>query len=212
MAYDLEEQEQIENLKAFWKRWGNLLMTALTVVLLAVAGWRGWGWYQAQQSAEAAQAYDALRAAVAVKDVAKVRESAGTIFDRYGSTAYAQMAALLAARAYADGGDAKAARIPLQWAIDHARDEEYRHVARVRLAGLMLDDKAYDQALSLLSVQAPERYQGLYADRRGDVLVAQDKKPEARQAYKQALDKLGSSSPLRGLVQLKLDALGEGEG
>ena len=182
MAYDLEEQEQLESLKAFWKKYGNLLMTALTVVLLAVAGWRGWG------------------------------ETAGTLFERYSSTAYGQMAALLAARAYVEAGDTKSARVPLQWAIDHAKDEEFRHVARVRLAGLMIDDKAYDQALSLLSAKAPDRYQALYDDRRGDLLVAQDKPAEARAAYRQALDRLGPSSPMRGLVQLKLDALGPAEG
>jgi predicted negative regulator of RcsB-dependent stress response len=212
MAYDLEEQEQIESLKAFWKKYGNAIMTAITVVLLAFAGWRGWGWYQQKQSAEASLAWDSLRKAVAAQDIAKVRESAGSIFDRYSSTTYAQMAALLAARAYVDAGDIKAAKVPLQWAIDHAKDEEFRHVARARLAGLLIDESAFDQASQLLSAKVPERYQALYDDRRGDLFVAQDKPAQARSAYKQALDKLGPSSPLRGLVQLKLDALGPAEG
>ena len=212
MAYDLEEQEQLESLKAFWKKYGNALMTGLTVILLAFAGWRGWGWYQQQQAAEASLAYDNLRKAVAAKDVAKVRESAGAIFERYGSTAYGQMAALMAARAYVDAGDLKAARVPLQWAIDKAKDEEFRHVARVRLAGLMIDERSFDQAQTLLAVKAPDKYQPLYDDRRGDLLVAQEKLSEARTAYKQALDRMGPSSPLRGLVQLKLDALGPAEG
>lgn len=212
MAYDLEEQEQIESLKAFWKKYGNTLMSVLTVVLLAFAGWRGWGWYQARQAAEASLAWESLRKAAAAKDVAAVRDSAGSIFERYASTAYAQMAALVAARAYADAGDLKAARVPLQWAIEHARDEEFQHVARVRLAGIMIDDKAFDQAQALLSAKAPDRYQALYDDRRGDLLVAQDKASDARAAYRQALERLAPSSPLRGLVQLKLDALGPGEG
>jgi len=212
MAYDLEEQEQIESLKAFWKKYGNAITTTITVVLLAFAGWRGWGWYQQKQAAEASLAWDALRKAVATKDVAKVRESAGGIFERYSSTTYAQMAALLAARAYVDAGDVKAAKVPLQWAIEHAQDEEFRHVARARLAGLLIDENAFEQAGQLLAAKVPERYQALYDDRRGDLLVAQDKPAEARVAYKQALDKLGPSSPLRGLVQLKLDALGPAEG
>lgn len=133
-------------------------------------------------------------------------------FDRHASTSYAQMAALLAAKAYIEANDLKAAKIPLQWAIDRASDEEFRYIARFRLAGVLLDEKAFDQALALLATQPPERYQGLFADRRGDILIAQDKPAEARAAYKQALDKLGSSSPLRGLVQLKLDAMGPGEG
>jgi len=102
--------------------------------------------------------------------------------------------------------------VPLQWAIDKAKDEEFRHVARVRLAGLMIDEKSFDQAQTLLAVKAPDKYQPLYDDRRGDLLVAQEKLSEARTAYKQALDRMGPSSPLRGLVQLKLDALGPAEG
>ena len=212
MAYDLEEQEQIANFKAFWNRYGNFLLTVLTVVMVGVAGWRGWGWYQEKQSAEAAAAYEQLRKAVSERDIPKVRETAGVIFDRHASTSYAQMAALLAARAYIESNDLKAARIPLQWAEDKASDEEFRHVARVRLAGVLLDDKAFDQALAVLAPQPPERYLALYADRRGDILIAQDKPAEARAAYKQALDKLSPTSPLRALVQLKLDALGPGEG
>ncbi|MEN9763298.1 MAG: hypothetical protein RI906_3124 [Pseudomonadota bacterium] len=212
MAYDLQEQEQIDELKAFWKRYGNFLMTVITLILLAIAGWRGWGWWQARQAAEAAAIYDQLRAAVSAKDSGRVRETAGAIFEKYGSTVYGQMAALLAARAYLDAGDAKAARVPLQWAIDHAADESFRHIARVRLAGVLLDEKALDQALGLLSASPPERFQGLYADRRGDILLMQNKPAEARTEYRKALEKLALDSPLRSVVQMKLDALGVQEG
>jgi predicted negative regulator of RcsB-dependent stress response len=212
MAYDLEEQEQIESLKAFWRKYGGFLMTAVTVVMFGVAGWRGWGWYQERQAIEAAAVYDQLRLAASARDVAKVRETAGVIFDKHSSTAYAQMAALLASRAYLEAGDSKAARIPLQWAADKASDEEFRHVARLRLAGVLLDEKSYDQALALVATDPPERFQAMYADRRGDILLAQDKLAEARAAYRKALEKLSASSPLRNLVQLKLDALGPGEG
>ncbi len=212
MAYDLQEQEQIDELKAFWKRYGNFLMTVITLILLAIAGWRGWGWWQARQAAEAAAIYDQLRAAVSAKDSGRVRETAGAIFEKYGSTVYGQMAALLAARAYLDAGDAKAARVPLQWAIDHAADESFRHIARVRLAGVLLDEKALDQALGLLSASPPERFQGLYADRRGDILLMQNKPAEARIEYRKALEKLALDSPLRSVVQMKLDALGVQEG
>jgi predicted negative regulator of RcsB-dependent stress response len=212
MAYDLQEQEQIDELKAFWKRYGNFLMTVITLILLAIAGWRGWGWWQARQAAEAAAIYDQLRAAVTAKDTGRVRESAGAIFEKYGSTVYGQMAALLAARAYLDAGDAKAARVPLQWAIDHASDESFRHIARIRLAGVLLDEKALDQALGLLSASPPDRFQGLYADRRGDILLMQNKPAEARAEYRKALEKLALDSPLRSVVQMKLDALGVQEG
>jgi predicted negative regulator of RcsB-dependent stress response len=134
------------------------------------------------------------------------------MFEKDGSTVYGQMAAMLAARAYLEAGDGKAARVPLQWAIDHAADDSFRHIARVRLAGVLLDEKALDQALGVLAVSPPERFQGLYADRRGDILIMQSKLNEARAEYRKALEKLALDSPLRSVVQMKLDALGVPEG
>ena len=208
MAYNLEEQEQLENLKAFWRQYGNFIMTVIAVVALSVAGWRGWGWYQARQSTEAAAVYEQLRQAASARDIGAVRSAAGTLFEQYGRTAYGQMAALVAARAYVDAGDPKAAKMPLEWAVDNARDDEFRHAARLRLAALLLDEKDYDAAQRLLAVDATGRFAGEYADRRGDLLAAQDKAAEARAAYRQALQALAPDSPLRRLVQLKLDALG----
>jgi predicted negative regulator of RcsB-dependent stress response len=208
MAYDLEEQEQIDRLKAFWESYGNFILTVVTVILLAVAGFRAWGWYQGRQAAEASVVYAQLRAAAEARDVAKVKESAGTIFEKYGSTAYGQMAALLAAKAYVDAGDLKSAKAPLQWAVEKAPDESFAHIARLRLAGILLDEKAYDEGLKLLNVDAPGRFAGEFADRRGDLLLGQGKRDEARAAYKLALETLGERSSIRQIVQLKIDALG----
>lgn len=208
MAYNLEEQEQIDELKAFWKRYGNLLTTLAMLVALAMAGWMGWQRWQDYQASKAAAVYGQLQQAVALRDSAKVKAAAQQMFDGYPRTTYAQMTALVAARAQADLGDAASAKAMLQWAVEHAKDDEFRHVARVRLAGMLLDEKAYDAGLALLAVNPPERFAAQYADRRGDLLLAQDKRDEARAAYKQALDKLGERSPLKEVVRLKLDALG----
>lgn len=208
MAYDLQEQDQLDAFKAFWNRWGNLILGVLTVVLLAVAGWRGWGYWEQKQSAQAAAVYDQLTAAVQARDIAKVKQASGELFERYPGTVYGSMGALVAAKAYFDAGDLKAARAPLQWAVDKASDPEYRMLARLRLAGVLLDEKAYDEGLKLLSVSDAGAFAGAFADRRGDLLLAQGKGDEARQAYRDALAKLEPSSALRPIVQLKLDALG----
>lgn len=207
MAYDLHEQEQLDDLKAFWKRYGNFLMTLLTVVLLAFAAYRGWGWYQARQAAAASTIYEELRVAAAARDPAKVTQVAGTLFEQYGSTVYAQMGALLAAKVHADAGDLKAAKPPLEWAATKG-DQEYAHLARIRLAGLLLDEKAYDAGLKLLPMDQAGAFAAAYADRRGDLLLAQGKTDEARAAWQQSLASLPPRSPLRALVEIKLDALG----
>jgi predicted negative regulator of RcsB-dependent stress response len=208
MAYDLQEQEQLENLKAFWQRYGGFILTVIAIIALAFAGWRAFEWYQMRQAGQAAVAYEQLREAAISRDTAKVRETAGLIFSDYPDTAWAQMAALVAADVYVDAGDPKAAKVPLQWAIDEAQDPAFRDEARLRLAAILLDEKAYDEALALLGQPSAASFASLFADRRGDLLVAQGKTGEARAAYRQALEAMSLDNALRRLVQLKLDALG----
>jgi predicted negative regulator of RcsB-dependent stress response len=208
MAYDLQEQDQIDAFKAFWNRYGNLLLTVATVVLLAIAGWRAWGYWQQKQAVSASVVYEQLREAVERNDISRVKQVSGELFEQHPGTVYGSMGALLAAKAYFDAGDLKAAKAPLQWAVDKAKDPEHALLARVRLAGILLDEKAYDEGLKLLSVTDAGVFEGLFADRRGDLLVAQGKVSEARAAYQLSLQKLEANSALRPIVQLKLDASG----
>ena len=207
MAYDLEEQEQIDTFKAFWERWGNLILTSVTVVLLAFAAYRGWGWYQNNRAVQAAEAYEQLRVSADKKDLSKVKESAGVVFEQFGSTVYGPMAGLVAAKAYVEGNDSKSAKAALQWVIDKSGESEFRQVARVRLSGILLDEKQYDDALKLVVGNDTGHYAAPLADRRGDILVAQGKHDDAKAAYKLALEKYGASSPMKRLVQIKLDGL-----
>lgn len=208
MAYDLQEQDQLDALRAFWSRWGTPILTVITVVLMAIAGWRGYGWWQQKQSVEASVIHERLRKAVDARDMASVKQVSGELFEKYPGTIYASMGALLTARAWFESGDLKAAKAPLQWVIDKSSDPDHRLLARLRLAGVLLDEKAYDEALKLLAVSDAGAHAGAFADRRGDILVAQAKAADARAAYKESLDKLQANSPLRPLVQIKLDALG----
>jgi len=207
MAYDLEEQEQLAQLKAWWQKYGNLITTVITVVLLAFAAWNGWRWYEREQAKTAAGVYGQLEQAVAARDAAKVQTLAASIVEHYGRTTYAVMAALQAAKFNAEAGDLPKAAEQLQWVIDKSGHEELRAIARVRLAGVLLDEKKYDAALQTLAFDAPAAYQPTVLDRRGDVLLAQNKMEEARAAYKDALTRAEPQHPLRQIIQLKLDAL-----
>ncbi|KAA0179974.1 tetratricopeptide repeat protein [Cupriavidus cauae] len=208
MAYDLEEQEQLENIKAWWRQYGNFLTWLLIACLLAFAAWNGWNWWQRKQAGEAAVLYEQVLKAAEARDVERTKRAAGDLEDKYGKTAYGQMTALVAAKVLYEAGDLAGAKSQLQWAVDHG-DGEYQHLARIRLAGVLLDEKAYDQGLALLKAEPPSPFVALYADRRGDLLAAQDKRDEARAAYRQALDKLGvDEAGMRQIIQFKLDALG----
>jgi predicted negative regulator of RcsB-dependent stress response len=208
-AYDHEEQEQLAELKEWWRDYGNQVVTLLSLALIILAAWQTWNYYQRSQAAQASALYDAVQKAALAKDLKKVRESAGAILEQYPRTAYASMAALVSAKAHFQEGDLKTARAQLAWAGEHATDESMQDIARLRLASVMLDEKAFDEALKVLESKHSAAFDALFLAARGDVLVAQEKKAEARGAYKSALDKADAKDAgLRESIQLRLDALG----
>ena len=208
MAYDLEEQEQIETLKSWWNKYGNLLTWLLIAALAAFSGWSAWTYYQRNQATQAGQLYDEIGRAVVAKDNARVLRGAADMREKFSRTAYAEMAALMAAKVAFDASDLNGAKAQLQWVVDNGRHDEYRALARIRLAGVLLDEKAYEEGLKVLAGDVPAAFAGAMADRRGDLLMAQNKIAEARTAYQEALQKSDAKSPGRQLIQLKLDALG----
>lgn len=211
MAYDLQEQEQLDELKAWWAAYGKLVVAVILLAAIGFAGWRGYQGWRDKQALDASALYEQVQKAVEVKDATKVKELVGMLVDRHPHTLYASMSALLAAKHYADAGDAKSAETQLQWVIDKTDSEETRALAKLRLAGLLLDQKRFDDGLKLLSATVPGPFEALYADRRGDIYVAQQKADEARKEYKAALGKLSPrAGAFRNVVQVKLDALGEG--
>ena len=210
-VYDLEEQEQIAELKAWWNQYRNLILVVVTVAAMTVGGIQGWRYYRDKQALDAGELYVQLQGAVGGKDQKKVQDIAAILAEKYPRTSYAAFAALAGAKAAFESGDAAGARTRLQWVIENAREDEMREIARLRLAGVLLDEKKFDEALKLLEASRADALSALYADLKGDVLVAQGKSAEARSAYQLALDKSDAKSPYRGLIQIKLDALGSAQ-
>jgi predicted negative regulator of RcsB-dependent stress response len=183
MAYDAEEQEQIEALRSWWQQYGSLVLLALTAAALTFATYQGWRYYRHTQAEGAVTLYAQMERAESAGDYKRVREIAARIVERYGSTTYAVLAALTDARAAFGAGDLEAAKSRLRWVMEQAREQEMRDVARLRLAGVLLDEKSHDQALKLLEAAPVEPLSALYADLRGDILLAQGRRAEARAAY-----------------------------
>jgi predicted negative regulator of RcsB-dependent stress response len=208
MAYDLEEQEKVEAIKAWWDEWGNTVILAVVLFVSTVAGTQGWRWYQRDRAEQAAMLYMEVERALAERDDKKVRGAAAQVVEKFGSTAYGPRAALLAARSAYEAGDLAGAKKQLSWVAEKAKEDELRDLARLRLAGVLLDEKDYEAALKAVESPRTAAYAPLFSDLKGDALAAQGKKAEARSAYQAALEKLDARSQYRGYIQLKLDVLG----
>ena len=171
MAYDLEEQEQLETIKAWWNDYGTLVILAVTACVLTIGAFQGWRYYRYQQALAAVTLYEQLTQAERANDAKKVRDIAAQITDKYAATPYAAMSALAAGRASFESGDLAAAKAQLQWVVDNAKEDEARDLARLRLAGVLLDEKQYAEALALVQVKHLDAFSGIYADLKGDILV-----------------------------------------
>lgn len=208
---DLQEQEQLDELKSFWKEYGHLITWTLTLALAGFAAWNGWQWWQREQGAKAGALYDELDRIAAGGDVEKTARAFGDLKERFARTLQAQQGALLAAKVQAEKGQADNALATLAWLADNAGEDELRTIARLRAAGLLLDQKKYDEAARQLDAAQqgkPREFDALIADRRGDLLAAQGKRAEAIAAYQAAYKAMDAKVEYRNLVEAKLTALG----
>lgn len=207
-SLDLEEQEQLDQIKHFWNQYGNLITWVLIAVFGSVAAWNGWQYWQNKQALGASVLFDEIDRAVTSKDVSRMERAFTDIRDQYGNTAFAQQSALLVARGMFENGDAGKAKAALEWTAAQSKDESLQAIARLRLAGLALDSGATDEAKKWLMDPMPTEFSGLRADRQGDVHLRAGQKKEAKEAYLKAYQSLDDNMEYKRLVEVKLNALG----
>ena len=205
--YDLEEQEKIDSLKSWWKTYGTPVIVAVAVFVAGIAGTQAWNYYQRQQVEQAAELYASLLQVKGSGDTRKIDDAAGLLMQGFPGSGYASRAALISARANFEAGDMQTTKSRLQWTLDNSKEDELKDLVRLRLAGLLLDEKKYNEALQLLETRHGESFDGLYADLKGDILSAAGKPAEARIAYQSGLDKMVKNGTYYNIVQMKLDSL-----
>lgn len=211
-AYDLEEQEQLSQIKAWWEQYGKYVTALIVAAAVGSVSWQGWKWYQDKQSGEAAALYFAVQQAAAEGEAARARDAAGQLVERHAGSPYASMGSLLSAAVQVDSGDQRNARAQLEWVANKGGDAVLRDIARLRLAVLLFDEGSHDEALAQLSAAPHATLAARYADLRGDILVAAGKREEARAAYTAALTALEGSAGqadgmARSIIRVKLEAL-----
>jgi len=205
---DLEEQEQLDELKHFWKQYGNAITWLLIAVMGSYVGWTGYQYWDRQQATKASALFDEVERTAASGDAAKLERSWNDMKERFPKTTFAAQSALLAAKVFQQNEKLDSAQAALKWASENAADEANAQLARIRLANLQAQQKAYDEALKTLSKPFTPAFAGLAADVQGDIGVAQNKPAEAVKAYSDAWTQLADNAEYRRLVAAKLNALG----
>lgn len=205
---DLQEQEQVEALKSFWKQYGNLITWTLVLALGGFAAWNGWNWYQREQGFKAGAMFDELDRSVQSGDVDRSAKIFADLQSRYPGTVWTAQGGLMLAKLQIEKGSADAALAVLKWVGEKSGDEGLKAVAALRLAGVELDAKRWDQALQALEVANVKGFEALVADRRGDVWLAQGKSQQAAEAYQAAWKGMPETVEYRRVVEAKLNSLG----
>ena len=205
---DLEEQEQLDQLKHFWKQYGNPITWALILVLGAFASWNFYQYWQRSQANQAAALFDEVERSVQSGDTAKIDRVFADMKERFASTTYAQQSGLLVAKQFVVAGKVDSAKSALTWVSEQSSDVGYQALAKLRLAAILIDSKNYDGALSLLNGSFPAGFDALVADRKGDVLLMLGKKAEAISEFEKAYRLFDLRTEYRRLVEVKLNALG----
>jgi predicted negative regulator of RcsB-dependent stress response len=211
-VYDLEEQEQISQIKAWWSEYGSRVVGLVLAVSIASVSWQGWRLHQSRVAGESAATYFKLQQAAEASDAQETRDLAGRLISDYSASVQAQLGVLLAANVQFGKNELDNARVQLEWAADEGRDPALRDLARLRLAVVLLQQGAADEALARLDPAPDGAYRARFEDLRGDVLAMQGKPAEARAAWQAAIDALEAdgeetAARLRMLIRAKLESL-----
>jgi predicted negative regulator of RcsB-dependent stress response len=215
MPLDLEEQEQLDQLKVFWQKYRNIITTVLTAALFAYAAYSGYQWWRNSQALEASKLYETMVSAIAKGDKDQTLRAADDLQKDFARTPYAAMSSLIAARIAADAGDSAKALDYLRWAAKNASNDGYLALAKLRLVTQLIEqgtEKDFAEADQVLNQKPIIGFEALWLERRGDWYLAQKKNEQAKQSYEDAWKKLDQAKEFpeeaRRLLKVKLDAVG----
>lgn len=207
MALDLEDQEQLDEFKLWWNKYGKLTINLVLLALVAYAAWQGYQYFNHKKAVEASEIYQTLGQLDPSKQE-DIKEVSDKLISNYAGTPYAGRAAVLQARSQFLAGNITSAKSQLEWAIANAKETPIKAIASLQLARILLDSKDYAGAEKVLAAEFDPGYIGLKDDLQGDILLAQGKINEAKKAYADALTNLDSDGRLHLFTKQKLESLG----
>jgi predicted negative regulator of RcsB-dependent stress response len=187
MSIYMTEDEQIEAIKTWWKRYNGIFIVSISVVMLAFSAMKYWNWHQEKITQQASNTYEHLMIAVSNHDNKDVRAYAHQLLTEYGKTVYADAARLTLARLYVNRSDYIKAREELAYVAKHSKMLALQQVAKIRLARLLAAEHSFDGALEQLAQVDDSTYMPVVNELKGDIYTALGRYQEAVSFYREAL-------------------------
>jgi len=199
------DDEKSEDIKQWWRENGRTVIVGGALIIAVISGGRYWQSYQQALAEKASMTYQQISIALVDDNNAEAKQQTEQLLTEYSSSAYAVFSAFEMASRSVERGDAESAETYLRWVMDNASLASHIEIARLRLAQLLLNDKNFDQALTLVNQSKSAGFTSLFSELRGDILAAQGQDMAARSAYQIALIKLAQGDPRQALLQMKID-------
>ena len=207
MALHLEEQDQVDELKALWKKYGSYITRGAIAFFVLYGLFQGWDYYQTKQSLAASELYQSI-VVIDDKNTKEIMQKSQSLINSYSGTPYAGRAAILFSKASYFEGNKEQAKEKLEWASSHTKESATKSIALIQLGQILVEEKKYEDALNRVNDVDNEGYLGLANDLKGDALNAMGKKEDAKKAYQEALKRFGPKDPYARFTEEKLESLG----
>ena len=185
MAYSIEEEQEINQLKDWWKENGKTIIVAFILGVGGMFGWRYWQAHQAEQIAQASAQYDALIYSAQQDEQAK-KANIEQFVQANSKTAYAVFALLDEAKKATEKQDFTAAEVNLNQALTQSQDEVLTSIVALRLSAVQFQLGQLDNALTTLNQVKGESFNARKAILTGDIQVAKGDKVAAQKSFEQA--------------------------
>ncbi|RUR16400.1 tetratricopeptide repeat protein [Legionella sp. km535] len=207
MSVYMTEDEQLEVIKKWWKRYGNLVTVFLSVILLCVAGYRYMHWHQDKLKQQASITYENMMVAFSNQNIKSVRSFANELIKDYDNTVYADVAHMTLAKIYVSKNKLDKARSELQKVAAGSEMNALKQIAKIRIARLMAAEKSYTNALNELSSIVDETYLPVINELKGDIYGATGQYQEAMHAYRLAIDEVKTNGMGNLFLEMKTNEL-----
>lgn len=190
MSVYMTEEEQLESIKKWWKRYGNIVFVIISVILFSIAGYRYFTWHQGKLTQQASIAYEQMMIALSNNNTKAVKSFANELIKDHSKSVYADAAHMTLAKVYVSKNKLEQAQSELRIVADNSKLRTLKQIAKIRLARILVANKSYANALSELSKVEDATYLPVINELKGDIYGATGKYEEAMNSYKQAMDEV----------------------